>query len=88
MSKKTINYEPLYVEKYRGIFFYKTYAKFWIFEQRVPNNPGCYWTRFMTQKESEVLKNGVLKEQIKLMKKTIDRAYDNNIVYSGDIRNF
>ena len=64
-------------EVYRGVRFYKTKKGFWLFAS-LPKF-GTYWQRYFTDDELRSIDE-------KIMRTAIDRMLNNNIVYTGDIR--
>lgn len=66
---------------YRNIEFEEIKPNLWKFNSFLPHSSlrWAYWARFMTPEER---KNTTMEA----MKKAIDRAYDDNPVYRGDIR--
>lgn len=73
---------------YRGIQFSRSEIGSWVFDDCLPSSAirWGYWNRFFTSEEAYILQNCTIEEGKEVMKRAIDRAYNNDPVYTGDIR--
>lgn len=88
MKKLSKPVPPVYTGFYKNIGYSLTSAGLWVFNYPSPIG-GIHWERFFTNEEQDLLdvqSKLTMIEQEAIIKRGIDRAFRQEIMYTGDLR--